>query len=254
MQTLSVNSKKCSTVNFRTIGVFAAISAISVVSFSIFSNPAQAFQTRPLSNVLLGDIRHSTSPSFNPLLQSWEQKYGTAVVSPLLEVARNKSASDSERYVAVMGIAKIGGKASAPLLSPFLKDSSWMIRNGTLRALTALKHPETSAAVLPLVKDPALVVRLEAVQSVEKLHPEGSLKALLAAIDDSENYHHGKAQWVPQRALLALQHLQTQNEISQLETRETATKLAALLERPKDPALKPQIEATLRHFTESASP
>jgi HEAT repeat protein len=247
MQTWSVNLKKCSTA--KTIAIAAFATGLLFCSHSQASQPDSA----SLASSLLSDIRHSKSNSFDPLLSDWELEYGTQAVPALLLVAKNKSASDSERYVAVMGVAKIGGKASAPLLSAFLKDACWMIRNGTLRALTALKHPETAKAVLPLLKDPALVVRLEAIQSVEKLHPEGTPQALLATIEASENYHHGKAQWVPQRALEALRHLEAQKEISQVETQETASRLSAILENPKDPALKPEIEATLRRFTSTVS-
>jgi HEAT repeat protein len=252
MPTLSLNSKKCSMAESlrRSCGTTGATAVRLLLFFCLVCSP-QARASSVNKAEILSDIRHhATQNSFDALLSSWEKRYGTPAVPILVGVAQDKTASDSERYVAVMGIAKIGGKESAHLLTSFLKDKSWMVRDGTLRALSALNQSQTAPAILPLVNDAALVVRLEAIRSVEKLRPEGSARALLAAIIDPINYHRGKAQWVPQKALEVLQHMKTLNVFSQSESHEAAMKLAALLENSRDPSLKPQIAATLRTLNE----
>ena len=80
----------------------------------------------------------------------------------------------------------------------------------------------------PLLKDPALVVRLQAVQTVRKLRPPGAADALVATLSDRENYHGGKAQWVPVQALSAL---------AQLGTAAHAARLRPLLDHRGDTEL-----------------
>ena len=239
MPTSLLNSKKCLTAKY----LFA-------FCFIFLSPLARAAIPESISSAILNDIHHRKSNQFDSLLSSWEKRYGTQAVTPLLSLARNSRLEDPDRYVAIMGVAKIGGTESAPLLVSLLKDKSWMIRNGTIRALAALKNPKVSSSVLPLLNDRALVVRLEAVQALEKLRPEGVTKALLAAIQNPENYHGGRAQWIPQQALETLRHLRVQNSLTAADRRLVESELKALLDHPskslKDPTLRPQIEATLR--------
>ena len=212
MQTWLLNSKRCSTV--RGAALFAFCFALSLIPSASFAS---------ISNEIVQDIHRRNSASFDGLLSIWEKHYGTRAVPALLEVAKDRSLVDADRYVAIMGAAKIGGTGSAPLLTPLLKDASWMIRNGALRALAALGNPKTAQNVLPLLSDIALVVRLEAVQTVEKLKPRGASAALVAAVRAPENYHGGHAQWVPQRALAALRHLRSQKNLTEFESRDAAS-------------------------------
>ena len=234
MRTWSRNLKKCLTANLIASFVLASVSYASVSS--------------PIYRSILSDLQHLKRGSFEPLLSSWEKHYGTDAVPSLLDIARDTKNDDPIRYIAMMGVAKIGGRDSATLITPFLRDTSWMIRNGALRALSALRNPTTTAAVLPLLNDPALVVRLEAVQSLDRLRPDGTARALILVIQDPNNYHAGHAQWVPQKALEVLRHMGAQNSLSASENRETVSKLTAMLDGPmlKDPALKPEIQSTLR--------
>ncbi|HTL11153.1 MAG TPA: hypothetical protein VL588_01615, partial [Bdellovibrionota bacterium] len=70
----------------------------------------------------------------------------------------------------------------------------------------------------------------EAAGAVGILRPEGSVTALLEAIRDRQNYHHGKAQWVPQRALESLAAVGV--------PRGSLPELAFLLDRREDPDLQ----------------
>jgi HEAT repeat protein len=115
-----------------------------------------------------------------------------------------------------------------------------MLRSGTLRALSALKNPVTRDAVLPLLKDPSLVVRTEAVEAIRILRPEGAREALLQALESPANYHRGIAQWVPKRALQAL---------AAIQAKDAAPRLLPLLNRAVDPALQATTIETLESLT-----
>ena len=61
-----------------------------------------------------------------------------------------------------------------------------MIRNGRCRALAALGNPATAQNVLPLLSDIALVVRLEAVHTIEKLRPDRCGKRVISGVRNPE--------------------------------------------------------------------
>jgi HEAT repeat protein len=197
--------------------------------------PASALNTQ-----LRAQIRGRSSGNFEKLLKDWEHRYGTQAVSPLLAIASDRTAPDSERYVALMGATKLGGRETAPVVTRYLNDRSWMIRAAALRALSALKHPGTAAAVLPLLKDRALVVRLEAVEAVRALRPLGAADALIETLEHSANYHDGKAQWVPQKAL---------NALVDLGAKDVAPRLRPLLDHQKDPELQKEAIHALNALT-----
>jgi HEAT repeat protein len=237
MRTWWPNLKKCLTVKPRR----KFVSLIALASALLFASLARASS---LSTPSLESLRKElalprASNSFEPLLQSWQARYGSTAAGPLLILA-SEPLEDPERYMAFMGAARLGGREGAPNLVRFLKDRSWMLRSAALRALAALKNPATASSVLPLLQDPALVVRLEAVEAVEKLQPPGAVEALTATLESRDNYHGGKAQWVPQKALLALASLHAQGQ---------APRLKKLLEHENDPELQIQTVSTLESLT-----
>jgi hypothetical protein len=198
----------------------------------------------PTQRELLEQISAAArQPSFEPLLRRWQILYGSAAAGPLFKVARAQDAPErpeSIRYVALMGAARLGGRPAAAEVSAFLQDRSWMLRTGALRALMALQDPRTAPRILPLLHDPSLAVRLEAVTAAAHLKPAGAADALLRELASSDNYHAGKALWVPGRALSAL---------SALRASETAPRLAPLLDHENDPDLQLETVATLERLT-----
>ncbi len=210
---------------------------------------AQAVETShtpPTQAALVADINADHSPLFLNLFAKWEKSYGTSSVHPLIAIARDKRNSDRARYIATMGAAKLGGPATAPFLTPLLRDRVWLIRSAALRALSALKNPKTAAAVLPLMKDPALVVRLEAVEAVRELKPVGASRALITALQSQENYRYGKSQWVPVKSLQALAELA---ELAGHDDPNVVSELKPLLDHRKDPELQKQAMLTLEALT-----
>ncbi len=186
------NLKKCSSLSF-TLLFYASCTPVWGATLS----PKEIYQT--IHKELL---RHQT-PNFETLLNSWTLRYGNQAFLPLIEIAKERSLQDPIRYMALMGAAKTGGRNSAHSFKPFLKNPSWMIRNAALKCLRILNNPTNE--IFPLLHDPALVVRSEAITSVQALKPQGSMYALIDTLLSPENYHHGKALIIPQKAIKALE-------------------------------------------------
>ena len=217
------------------------VKLLLVTLFSISSAQASVHHAHvriitPLAVSLRSDIATRKDASFETLLHRWQTRYGTQAVDPLFSLAADSANPDADRYVALMGAAKLGGYATSARVAHFLGDPAWMMRSGAIRLLTAFQDKPSSARILSLLRDKALVVRLEAVSAVAKLRPAGAANALVAAALDPNNYHGGKALWVPHRALDAL---------AALDAREQAPKLAPLLTHENDPALQHRTVETL---------
>lgn len=241
MQTWWPSSKKCSTAEkLLTLSLFLAFAATSSLLEASPRKAATLASATPSSLELLVQIRDaSRQPTFEPLLRRWEILYGDAAVTPLLQISAG-SGTDSLRYIALMGAARLGGRTTAPRISKFLRDPSWMLRSGALRAMTGLRDPATAPTVLPLLHDPSLAVRLEAVTATAQLKPAGAAQALLRELASEQNYRNGKALWVPGRALAAL---------AALHASQAASSLAPLLDHTGDPDLQLETLATLETLT-----
>jgi HEAT repeat protein len=234
MMSWSQNSRSSLVRNSLAAGFLCLLAVAPTLSGNAFAAAS------PLSATLRSDLTTRRNNSFDALLLHWAKQHGATASLPLLELTRDTRLADADRYLALMGAARLGGQALAPQLVPTLKDRSWMLRSGTLRALSALKNPVTRDAVLPLLKDPSLVVRTEAVEAIRILRPEGAREALLQALESPANYHRGIAQWVPKRALQAL---------AAIQAKDAAPRLLPLLNRAVDPALQATTIETLESLT-----
>jgi HEAT repeat protein len=213
--------------------------AIGALLLFTIQGPAIARATE-LMPVLAADLSAQKDPDFSPLLNRWAKLYGASAVAPLLRLAASASLAEPERYIALMGVASLGGNASARELHVFLSDPSWMLRSAALQAVRALGDTSAGEPALALLFDPALVVRREAVETVARLRPAGAASALIKTIYAEENYHEGRAIWVPQAALRALVSLKAQG---------VARDLRPLLLRFEDPALQREAVNTLEILT-----
>jgi HEAT repeat protein len=247
MQISSPNLKRC--LIAKSILLFVVGGLILCNACSALTSPAYADKaptsTARLADIFIHDIRANHSNSFESLLTHWEVKYGTDAYPALTRIAETRSYEGTERYIAVMGMAKLGGTPAAPALIKYLKDPSWMVRNAALHALSALKNPKTSTSVLPLLKDPALVIRIAALDAADQLKPDGLQDACLDALKDPSNYYHGKAQWIPQRALGVL----TRNTTDRAERKKVSLALISAARKPQDAALEPILLLTLEKIS-----
>lgn len=172
--------------------------------------------------------KEASRPTFESRISEWKSRYGAAAPLRLLELARDKAKPEAQRYFAVLAATRLGGHGVTSFLPALLKDRSWLIRSAALQSVLALQARHLGPEVLNLLKDPALVIRSAAVEAVQRLRPTGASRALASAAVDPKNFHRGKPQWVPQKALRALQDLSDKS---------SAPVLRSLLTEKQDPEL-----------------
>lgn len=219
-------SKRCLTPSLALALAFFVSSAFAAIPAS---NPKVSMES-----ILRGDLasfRKEKRTDFQELVKKWERVYGATTAPHLLKIARDKSANDSERYVAILAHTKIQGPKNAEELVKLLDDSNWMVRSAALKSIEILGYtPATPKVLAKLERDPALVIRMQSIDTLVRLRPEGLADALLHAAMDSRNYRPanfrtGRADWVPQKALEALRELKPKGY---------AQKLLPLMNESKD--------------------
>ncbi len=161
----------------------------------------------------LAEFRKQKRSDFQELIRRWDTVYGTASAPFLLKIAKDAKANNSDRYVAILAHTRILGPSKASELVLLLDDRDWMVRSAALKSIEILGYTAAAPKVLEkLASDPALVIRLQAIETLNKLRPTGLADALLRAAMDGQNYRPanfrtGRADWVPQKALEALREL-----------------------------------------------
>jgi hypothetical protein len=195
-----------------------------------------------MESVLRDDLRalrNEKRTDFRALVDRWDTMYGRASAPALRKIALDAKAAETDRYVAILAHTRIQGPAdlksatkdSEKLIERSLGDKNWMLRSAGLKSAEILGAGSMAPKVLSLLeKDPALVIRTQAIETLVKLRPDGLADALVRAAMDAKNYRpadfrKGRADWVPQRALDALRDLKPEGY---------SAKLLPLLNEAKD--------------------
>jgi len=125
-----------------------------------------------------------------------------------------------------------------------------MVRSAALKSIEILGYAPASSKVLEkLENDPALVIRLQTIETLLRLRPEGVEQALVNAALSSKNYRpanfkKGRADWVPQRALEALRTLAPELKSSG-KSHALALQVLPLLNHAKDGRIRAQALHTI---------
>ncbi len=203
------SSKKC--LSLSALGLTLAISS----AYATIPSTPIGLKTTVEANIRddLKSFHKQKKNDFQALVQKWERVYGGASAPSLLKIARDKNTANTDRYVAVLAHTRVRGPHDATELLGLLDDRDWMVRSAALKSIEILGYTPASPKVLEKLKtDPALVIRLQAIETLLRLRPAGLPDALLDAAMDGKNYRpgnyrKGRADWVPQRALAALREL-----------------------------------------------
>ena len=207
--------KKCSNLS-RVLHAVAMISVFGMTSALAAIPKASLNGKTTVEASIRNDLsafRKEKQTDFQSLVQKWDRIYGNASAPSLLKIAEDSKAANADRYVALTAHTKIRGPHDAKELTALLDDRDWMVRSAALKSIEILGYMPAAPKVLAkLENDPALVIRVQTIETLMKLRPPELADALLKASMDGKNYRpanfrKGRADWVPQRALAALREL-----------------------------------------------
>lgn len=108
---------------------------------------------------------------------------------PLLTyVMKTKTFPDKNRWLATFMVGRIMGTKSAPFLSKFTSHPNWMLRLASLKSLLALNQKQYKGIYTKLLKDDAMIVRLQALENIRSLKLDSLAPYVWAMLYDKRNY------------------------------------------------------------------
>jgi HEAT repeat protein len=102
-------------------------------------------------------------------------------VQPLLKEDR-----DEVRVLTLQTLFHIAGEKLLPLYIQSLRDPSWKVREGAVRALSSLTNPEITTFLLPLLEDENSQVRVMVVKAIARFPGNQAMEVLLSRLEDPE--------------------------------------------------------------------
>ena len=216
------------------------------LAFTFVSTTAHSANL-PSSDEIKGKINQALAKgnSLKNFYSSLGQQYGGSAIKPLIDIANDDKNSDETRWASIFGLARLAGKESVGMLSKFMNNTSWMIRDAALKAAAALNARELKLHIERRLKDDALIVRTTAVQTISHLKLKDSAPRLVEALFDPNNFNKGKALWIHKHIL---------NTLKEFHYTAASPRLADLLQKTQDETLQAHVVKTLESLTGRSFP
>lgn len=108
---------------------------------------------------------------------------------PLLTyVMKTNTFPENNRWVATFMLGRIMGVKAAPFISKFSFHPNWMLRLASLKTLLALNQKKFKGIYTRLLKDKAMIVRVQALENIRSLKLNDLAPYVWAMLYDKKNY------------------------------------------------------------------
>lgn len=171
---------------------------VFILSLSLNSNAAIQNESNGIGSVL--EILKLPAQNRRMVLRGQDEKY----YKPFLDIAFDSKNSMSLRWQAVMAAAEVGGKKSIPVLMKAVEHDLWYMRNAALVALNQVSPAEGQKIAQKLLKDPALVVRSAAVETLAENSTLEVRDLLWNELDQKYNFKGQQSLWIRHQIVEAL--------------------------------------------------
>jgi len=139
----------------------------------------------------------------------------------LRQIMFDPTSKIESRWRAVTAVGALGGNLALPELERASRAKSWELRSAALVTVVGIDKKLGGEWARRLLKDPALMVRLQAVQTLQEIGDRDSIPLLWQELSEKRNFHRGESLFIRPRIVEAL---------AKLEGRGSAGKFIALLE------------------------
>jgi hypothetical protein len=142
------------------------------------------------------DIGQALRLPHNQALSS-VRSLGSGAVEPLKKVAFNEKLPMGTRWKAFMVVVEIEKSKSLAFVDEALKSKTWYMRSAGLTALTKIYPLRAKAWARKLLKnDPALMVRMKAVEILQEDKDKKTVRLFWEKIFSSDSQRAGKSLWI----------------------------------------------------------
>lgn len=175
--------------------------------------------------------------------------YKQKIVPTLIKVMKDDKFPDQNRWQATMLLAQVMGTKSAAFIAKFSEHPNWMMRLASLKALLGLRQDTYHAVYSRALKDPSLIVRIQALDNISQLRIKSLAPEVWQMMYDQSNYagDAGKRK----RTSIVKTIIRTMGD---LEYKEATPVLASLIQKDKYKDLADDLDYSLEKMTNKVSP
>jgi hypothetical protein len=199
-----------------------------------------------LENMFMMDAK---TPGLAAMLKRHTLKHREKAVPTLIKVMKEGKYPEQNRWQATMLLGQVMGKKSAPFIAKFADHPHWMMRVASLKALLGLKQEEYTALYARALKDPSLIVRIQALDNISQMQIKSLAPDVWGMMYDQTNYtgQVGKRK----RTSIVKSIIRT---LGDLKYEKAGKPLAKLIQRPKYQDLIDDLDYSLEKITGEKSP
>lgn len=199
-----------------------------------------------LENMFTMDAR---TPGLQAMLKRHTFKHRQKAVPVLIKVMKDGKYPEQNRWHATMLLAQVMGSKSAPFIAKFADHPHWMMRVASLKALLGLKQTEYHAVYAKALKDPSLIVRVQALDNISKLNITSLAPEVWNMMYDQSNYTGEKG--ARKRTSIVKSIIRT---VGDVRFEKAKKPLAKLIQKPKYQDLIEDLDYSLEKITGEKSP
>lgn len=189
------------------------------------------------------------TPGLQAMLKRHAFKHKQKAVPVLIKVMKEGKYPEQNRWHATMLLAQIMGPKAAPFIAKFADHPHWMMRVASLKALLGLKQADYVAVYSKALRDPSLIVRVQALDNISQLKVTKLAPEVWNMMFDQTNYTGEKG--ARKRTSIVKSIIRTLGDVRYTEAR---TALAKLIQKPKYQDLMDDLDYSLEKITGETSP
>lgn len=189
------------------------------------------------------------TPGLHAMLKRNAFKHKQKAVPILIKVMKESKYPEQNRWHATMLLAQIMGSKSAPFIAKFADHPHWMMRVASLKALLGLKQADYHAVYSKALKDPSLIVRVQALDNISQLKITKLAPDVWSMMYDQTNYTGEKG--ARKRTSIVKSIIRT---VGDVKYKEAQKPLAKLIQKPKYQDLIEDLDYSLEKITGETSP
>lgn len=192
---------------------------------------------------------NARTPGLPEMLKRHAFTHKQKAVPVLIKVMKSDKYPEQNRWHATMLLGQIMGKSSAPFIAKFADHPHWMMRVASLKALLGLKQSEYHAVYSKALKDPSLIVRVQALDNISQMNISKLGPDVWNMMYDQTNYTGEKG--ALKRTSIVKSVIRT---LGDLKYEGAKKPMAKLIQKPKYQDLMEDLDYSLEKITGKTSP
>lgn len=189
------------------------------------------------------------TPGLMEMLKKQTFTHRQKAVPVLIRVMKDAKYPEGNRWHATMLLAQVMGKKAAPFIAKFSHHPHWMMRLASLKALLGLQQKEYHAVYAKALRDPSLIVRIQALDNISKMGIAPLGPNVWKMMFDQSNYVGAVGK--RKRSSIVKTIIRTLGDVKYKKAQKP---LAKLIQKPKYQDLVEELDYSLEKMTGQNSP